>query len=211
MRFIVDKRNYIILFIIIVLLGFIFLFPKRKPFIKTYNTHGMITITIYDKINGKKIDNNIKKICKNYKKDSDIDDINDNYDLEGAYIVKNIISFFKKEGIKKFIINENGDISVGNNYDGGIYTISINDPLNGDILKTLKIKNKSMATVNYEGDYDSTIVLHKDNVKALALSYYLSNKGVEEAKGICKKYSCEFYYLKGDETYMSDGFKKIIK
>ncbi|MBR3897863.1 MAG: FAD:protein FMN transferase [Bacilli bacterium] len=211
MEFIIDKRNYIILFIIIVLLGFIIFFPKRKPFIRTYNTHGMITITIYDKINEKKIDNNIKNICKDYTKDNDVDDINDGYDLEGAYIVKNIISLFEKEGIKNFIINENGNISAGKNYNGGTYTISINDPLNGDVLNTLKLKNESMATVNYEGNYDSTIVLHKDNVKALALSYYLSNKNFEEAKDICKKYSCEFYFLKDDETYMSEGFKKIIK
>lgn len=72
MKKIIDKRNYIILFIIIILIIWILFFNKQTVYIKSFNYFGnTITYEIYDKVNHKKVDNDINNIYKAYTKKVD--------------------------------------------------------------------------------------------------------------------------------------------
>ena len=65
---IIDKRNYIILFIIIILIIWVLFFSKTKTYIKTFNFNGEnITFKIYDKVNHKKLTKDIENIYKKYE------------------------------------------------------------------------------------------------------------------------------------------------
>ena len=69
---VIDKRNYIIFFIIIVLIIWVIwsiFFHKNKAYIETFNYFGEeITFKIYEKVNHKKITDDINNIYKKYDK-----------------------------------------------------------------------------------------------------------------------------------------------
>lgn len=68
---IIDKRNYIIFFIIIVLIIWVvwsLFFHKREPYVETFNYYGEeITFKVYDKVNHNKLTNDINNIYKKYE------------------------------------------------------------------------------------------------------------------------------------------------
>lgn len=65
---IIDKRNYIILFVIIILIIWVLFFSKTKTYIKTFNfNEENITFKIYDKVNHKKLTKDIENIYKKYE------------------------------------------------------------------------------------------------------------------------------------------------
>ena len=69
MKFLVSKRNYIILLVIVLLVIWILvnLLGKNEIFLKSFNSlDEPITIKVYDKINEDKVSNDIDKILKKF-------------------------------------------------------------------------------------------------------------------------------------------------
>lgn len=123
------KRNYVIFFIIILLI--IFLICQRtgiKEYSKTYKYFNhSIVLKIYE---NKNIFDNVDKIFK--KSDNNVQAIND------------VVNFLKKNNIDKYIINDNGDITAGRHYKNDKFKISIN--YDNSVLDIVSIKNESMVT-----------------------------------------------------------------
>ena len=66
---IIDKRNFIILFVIIILIIWILFFNKKEIYIKSFNYFDkVITYKVYDKVNHKQITDDINNIYKKYEK-----------------------------------------------------------------------------------------------------------------------------------------------
>lgn len=66
---IIDRRNYIILFVIIILIIWILFFNKKEIYIKSFNYFDkVITYKVYDKVNHKQITDDINNIYKKYEK-----------------------------------------------------------------------------------------------------------------------------------------------
>lgn len=93
---IIDKRNYLILFIIVILLVWILFFNKKEIYVKSFNYFDkVITFKIYDNVNHKQVTNDINNIYKKYE----------NYDFKGkltddekALIEYGKILYFKTDG-----------------------------------------------------------------------------------------------------------------
>lgn len=65
---IIDKRNYIILFIIIVLIIWILFFNKKEIYLESFEYFGeVITYKVYDDVDHKKLTDEINKIYKKYE------------------------------------------------------------------------------------------------------------------------------------------------
>lgn len=281
---ILDKRNYIILFIIIILIIWILFSGKKEYYIKTFNYFDeTITISIYDKVDYKKTTKDINDIFKNYninldsinkyennlieygidiyKKSNGYIDITSgklienlkeekeynfktkideikiknnklvkkidfNFDsIIGSYATKDVIDYLKENNIKKYIINENGDIAVGEYYSKGKFSLSINNPKTNEVLYIVNLENKSMATRNSEGfksymvnpktnkienKYDSVVVIANDNLTANMLVNTLYLMDEKEGKDFIKKYDAEALWI-DDEITKTDGFDKYIK
>lgn len=207
MKYIIEKRNYILLFVIIVLLFIIIFYSKRSAFVKSYKVDGLITVVIYDNIDRNFVDRGIKKILKkNYKiQDYEID-VSD-YKVDGALKVLKIMSFFSKNKIKYYMINENGNVSVGSKY-GDKYSVSLN--LDNDVLDIVSLKNESLESVKYSSLYDGVFVIDKDNVRGYILANYLSGLELSKAKEECDYRKVNAYFIKDGDVYMTDGFKKFI-
>lgn len=192
---IIEKRNYIILLFIVILSVWILLPKERHPFVKSFNyKKQLITIVIYDNINQKKMKKDIKKICNNKEKD-------DNDILSGSYKAKKIISYFKKNNIKKYIINENGNISVGKRYNKNKYNISINNPKDNSIVKIVKLEYQTMAT-HSDGE-NSISVISNDVIKANTLKYELFDIDINSAKEIVKKNNVKVIWYRNDEILIA--------
>lgn len=190
MKKIIEKRNYIILIIIIVLLFWIFN-NKNKTFVESFDLNDkVLTVIIYEKIDDKKVINKIEKICDKWEKSKK------KVNYLNSYAVKELIDYFNKTGIKKYLINEDGNISAGKRYKNDKYSVSILNPKNGDILRIVKLENESMVTV--KDDNNSVSVIYKDNAEAFRICTELFNLGVDEGKKICGELKCEaFWYIDG--------------
>lgn len=210
MKVLIEKRNYIILFIILILLLFLFM-KKDEVYIETFKfDKNVLTIMIYDKIDEKKITKNIDEIChKDYNKNVIKNDDRVNYnELYSGHIALKIKEFFRSKNIKKFIINENGDITVGKRYKDDSYKISINDSEN-KILKIVRLENKSISTIR--DDENSISVIGDDIIKNKEYKYLLNSLSIEEGKKFIKgKDIYVLWYIDGNIT-MSDGFEKYVK
>ena len=281
---ILDKRNYIILFIIIILIIWILFSGKKEYYIKTFNYFDeTITISIYDEVDYKKTTKDINNIYKNYNINLDsinkyekslieycidiykksngyiditngklienlkeekeynfktkIDDIkiknnklvkkiDFNFDsIIGSFVTKEVINYLEENNIKKYIINENGDITAGEYYSKGKYALSINNPKTNEVLYIVNLEDKSMATRNSEGfksymvnpktnkienKYDSVVVIANDNLTANMLVNTLYLMDEKEGKDFIKKYDAEALWI-DDEIIKTNGFDKYIK
>ena len=100
---IIDKRNYIILFIIIVLIIWVvwsMFFHKREPYVETFNYYGEeITFKVYDKVNHNKLTNDINNI---YKKYDDIDLSGKLDEDEKTLVEYGKILYYKTDGYVRF-------------------------------------------------------------------------------------------------------------
>ena len=279
---IVDKRNYIILFVIIILIIWVMwslFFGKNKPYIESFNYYSeTITFMVYDDVDHKKLTDEINNIYKKYedmdfdgelsedekslieygkilyyktdgyidvtdgelisnlkdgkeydfksdieKLDSDnlSDDISLNFDsIIGSY-------YFKQNDIKKYVVNENGDIAAGDYYDDGKYAISINKPNSDEVMDIVYLENKAMATRSKsdefesymvspksskkENKYDSVIVIANDSLTAnmLVNSLYIMDK--DEGEKLVLDYNGEAMWVNGDDVDMTDGFVSYLK
>lgn len=278
---ILEKRNYIILFIIIVLFIWILFFNKREIYLKSFNYFNeTITYKIYDnidknkvtkdindiykkytnynkKLNQKKLNENMNSLLeygkllyyntngyiditsgdllkniKNNKKytfTSKIDKIGKekiNYNFENiisAYATNDVIYYFKQNNIKKYIVNQNGDITVGKRYNKDKYKISLLD--NEKLMNILKLENKSVATrksgkfksymVNpktskKEEKYEMVVVIANDNLTANMLANTLYLMDIDSGKDFIKKYNASALWKTNGETYQTDNFKNYI-
>ena len=290
MKYLIEKRNYIIIFVIIILIFWIFInLNSKKIHLKSFDFNGkIITIKIYedinegavykkindiysyfenyeDKLNGK-LDNKMKSFIEYGKvlynktfgnvditsgdlldklKDNDkylfstkINDldissnmlknkINFNIDnIVSSYATSEVIDYFKDLKIKKYIINDDGNIIAGERYNNGKYKCSISDSLNKKVLKIVNIENESMYTLNNSDDlkgymvnpkkgviekrYDTVVVISKDNLTANMVASNLYLLSIDEGKEYAKRYNSEALWHYNNEIYMTDNFSKYI-
>lgn len=286
---ILDKRNYIILFIIIILIIWIIFFNKNEPYMETFNYYGEdITFRVYDKVDHKKLTKDIDNIYKKYEDvdnlsgevdedekslieygkiayyktygyiditsgellkhlknneeydfkseienvivedDKLVNDINFNFDnIIGSYATNDVLYYFKQNDIKKYIVNENGDVTTGDYYDNGKYTVSINNPNTDEILAVVELENKAIATRNKSDDfqsymvnpktskkenkYDSVVVVANDNLTANMLVNAIYLMDLDEGKNLISEYPAEALWIKGDQIIKTDGFDNYVK
>ena len=286
---ILDKRNFIILFIIIILIIWIIFFNKNEPYMETFNYYGEdITFRVYDKVDHKKLTKDIDNIYKKYedvdnlsgKVDEDekslieygkiayyktygyiditsgelpkhlknneeydfkseienviveddklVNDINFNFDnIIGSYATNDVLYYFKQNDIKKYIVNENGDVTTGDYYDNGKYTVSINNLNTDEILAVVELENKAIATRNKSDDfqsymvnpktskkenkYDSVVVVANDNLTANMLVNAIYLMDLDEGKNLISEYPAEALWIKGDQIIKTDGFDNYVK
>lgn len=187
---IVDKRNYIILFIIIILIIWILwalIFNNNEAYMESFNYYGeTITFKVYDKVNHKKLTNDINNI---YKKYENVNDLNgelsedekalieygkilyyktDGYiDVTSGELLKNIKdgkSYEFKSEIEKLNIEDDKlteDISF--NFDNIIGSYATNEVLyyfkQNDITKYIVSENGDIVTGEYydDGEYKVSI------------------------------------------------------
>lgn len=183
MKSIIDKRNYLILFVIIVL-SFFILFNKEEIYVNSFNKDDKnITVMIYENVGN--ISKDLKKIIDNSKNDVI------------AYDIKN---YLKSKNIHKYLINEDGDITAGKRYGKYKYKISINDPHDGKVLKIVSLENESMVT--YKDDYNCTCIIGKDIVKISNIKNNIDKNDYNDM---------EVLWYKDGKITMTDGFKKYTK
>ena len=280
---IIDKRNYIILFIIFILIIWILFFNKKEIYLESFEYYGeVITYKVYDKVNHKKLTDEINKIYKKYENinfagkldekdkslleygkilyyktdgyvdvtsgellkklkdgenydfksdieklnNNDIDDINFNFEnIIGSYATNEVLYYFKQNDITKYIVSENGDITTGNCYDDGKYSVSINNS-DGSILDIAYLENKSMAirfkldefksymvnpkTSKKQNKYKMVAVIANDNLTANMLANTLYLMDVDEGKKMIHDYNAEAMWVI-DETIKTDGFDSYLK
>ena len=280
---IIDKRNYIILFIIFILIIWILFFNKKEIYLESFEYYGeVITYKVYDKVNHKKLTDEINKIYKKYENinfagkldekdkslleygkilyyktdgyvdvtsgellkklkdgenydfksdieklnNNDIDDINFNFEnIIGSYATNEVLYYFKQNDITKYIVSENGDITTGNYYDDGKYSVSINNS-DGSILDIAYLENKSMAirfkldefksymvnpkTSKKQNKYKMVAVIANDNLTANMLANTLYLMDVDEGKKMIHDYNAEAMWV-SDETIKTDGFDSYLK
>ncbi len=213
---IIDKRNYIILLVILFLIIWILFFSKNKAYIESFNYEGeVITFSVYDKVNHKKLTADINNI---YKEDVDFDDLKDiakkmdtDYEsIKVSYVIDMVLDYFKENGIKKYIINESGNIIAGKHYNNGKYKVSISNPNTDEVIGIAILENKAMATEN-DGLYDSVVVICNDNLMAKALANRLQSLDIDDGRVLAKKYECEVLWLDGEEIIKTASFDKYLK
>ena len=159
----------------------------------------VLTVIIYEKINEKKVINKIRNICDKWNEKKS--------DYSNSYAVKDLIKYFDKSGIKKYLINEDGNVSAGKRYSDDKYSVSVMNPKNGDILKIVKLENESMVTV--KDDKNLVSVIHKDNAMALKIGNKLFDLGMDEGKKICAKLKCKAIWYNNGEVFESEKINKV--
>ena len=232
MRIIIEKRNYIILFIILLLIVWIF-FSNRKAYVKSFNFNGItITYVIYDKVNSDKISKNIDEIYEIYKRKAldkkekkYIFNQTDGYFDEtekymACFSTDEVLKYFKYVGISRYMVNIDGDVILGDKYSNNKYSVSIHDPADNSILKILYFNNKALSSTNYfdnlknlkgiRKDYDMISVLCDDIVTSNLISNYLYYLSIEEGKKVLLKNKCDGLWYKGSKIYTSSNFSKYF-
>ncbi len=219
MQFIIERRNYIILILIFILSFWIICLKNDRIFLKSYNFKDKtITIVIYDRVNVKKVSNEIKKIYKKYEKIKDLSTLNINGELLDKADKMNVIfsfstnevtKYLKKTKIYKYIINADGNIITGKRYGNDKYNISINDVNSDKVLKIVSLENESMVTINNE-KYDSLVVIGSDIINTNLVGEAIKSLSVEDGKAIALKYNCEVLWYFNNKISLSKNFSKYI-
>ena len=132
-----------------------------------YNkTFGNVDITSGDLLD--KLKDNDKYLFSTKINDLDISSnmlknkINFNIDnIVSSYATSEVIDYFKDLKIKKYIINDDGNIIAGERYNNGKYKCSISDSLNKKVLKIVNIENESMYTLNNSDDLKGYMLILK--------------------------------------------------
>ena len=180
MDFLKKNINYIILviiFILLIIIGVLY-FTKEKESVVTFKNDGVRLLKIYTNKNENKI----------FKKIENITDTNE------------IVKTLKKEGISKYIINNNGVITAGNHYGDGKYSVSIIK--DGKVMDIVYLENETLYIVE---DNDSLAAsINKDYEKAKEeANKVLENKGLNE--------DAASYLIENNNKKMTKTFKKYLK
>ena len=196
-----------------------------------YKTDGYVDVTsgkLLENIRNDKDYNFKSEIEKVEIKDNKlVNDIDFNFEnIIGSYATNEVLYYFKQNDIKKYIVSEDGDITAGDYYDKGEYSISINKPNSDEVLYLINLENKSMATRNTvskfksymvnpktskkESKYDGVVVIADDNLTANMLVNSLYLMDMDEGKKLVNDYHAEALWI-NDEITMTEGFDKYIK
>lgn len=232
MKKIIEKRNYIILFIIIILIIWI-LFSEKRVYVKSFNfKDALVTYVIYDNVDENKITNNIERIYKKFEKkslsekeknlifsetDGYFDEIR-NYFV--SYSTKEVLKFFDSYGIKKYMVNVDGDVILGDRHLDKNYLVSIHNPNDNSVLKIISLSNKSLSTVRYYNelkslkgsrrDYDMVSVICKDNITSNIISNYIYYLSIEEGEKVLSRNNCDGLWYKNNRIITSSNFSKYF-
>lgn len=277
MKKIIEKRNYII-FCLVILLGVGVLLIKKPIQEQTHNYYAFgesVIIKIYDNKDSSKIFKEIETIYEKWDKaykslyskekiTSDMSllldygkklsretngllDINinllvkkieENYDMQdylnpinidsliGSYVANEVQTYLKKNNIKKYLINQNGDIITGDHYNKEKYSISIHDA-EDKVIKILYFTNKSLSvkgntdmfqpymvnpiTEKKSGENKIVAVISNDIKEADMLSRVLYLLSIKEGQEFIKKYTAEALWYSEDEIITTEGMKKYLK
>lgn len=226
MKLLIQKRNYIIIFIIFILLIWI-INNDEKAFIKSYDYKGdYITINIYEKERYEKIDKKIKNIIKSFKLNKEklkndlkkydeyfekqgLEKIDvDSKKIENAYLTEQIIKYFKKNNIKKYIINNGGNISAGLRYSKNKYSISLYDDFDS-ILDIISLENESLTHLDLD-EYNYLFCIGNNSVDTIIVNYYLYKLDISEGKKFARNFKTHAYWIYNNKNEYTDGFKKHI-
>lgn len=170
-------NKIIIIIILILLISILYLhFTREKEYIKSFD-NGTKIIKIYS-------NKNIKSIYQKIEEENNNDKI------------KKILN---KNGVDKFILNNNGNITAGKHYSNEKYLVSlIYDDKIEDIVQ---LENESMYI--YEKDNFFVVAINDTLKKAEEdVVDYLSSKKLNEDKSV---------YVIDEDKNMTINFKKHIK
>ena len=206
-----------------------------------YNkTFGNVDITSGDLLD--KLKDNDKYLFSTKINDLDISSnmlknkINFNIDnIVSSYATSEVIDYFKDLKIKKYIINDDGNIIAGERYNNGKYKCSISDSLNKKVMKIIKLLQRAglelfviqrhLVLLNsddlkgymvnpkkgvIEKRYDTVVVISKDNLTANMVASNLYLLSIDEGKEYAKRYNSEALWHYNNEIYMTDNFSKYI-
>ncbi len=181
MKKIIEKRNYIILFVIIVLIIWIMFFNKREIYLKSFNYFDeTITYKIYNNIDKNKVTKDINDIYKKYENYNA--KINNNINDENIYslIEYGKLLYYKTDGL---IDITSGDL-LKNMQKGREYTF------------TSKIDKIGKETINY--NFENIICAYATNdviyyFKQNDIDKYIVNENGDIKVG--KKYNKDKYKI----------------
>lgn len=141
---------------------------------------------------------------------STVYDVNNDAYLTG-YLSKKVQEYLKKKNITSYILNLNGNISVGKHYKDEFHTAVLN-PISNQVVDVIKDDCVSIYTVggnttSVEGNYyvpvidfntkypynyhQAVTVVSKDSKLSNMLSYKLYSMNIEDGKNFLKGYEVE--------------------
>lgn len=146
-----------------------------------------------------------------------------------GYATKEASAYLESQGIKTYLINAGGNVSVGDYYQSGYYKIGIMSPITNESFITLKVTNKAIVTSgSYERYYEydgvryshiidpntkypanymqSVTVISDDSALADALSTTLFLMPIDEGQLFIKDYEVDAIWFANDGTiYKTSG------
>lgn len=160
---IIDKRNYIIFFIIVVLIIWVVwsvFFHKRGPYVETFNYYGEeITFKVYDNVNHKQLTEDINNIYKKYENVNKLSgEVNED---EKSLIEYGKIVYYKTNG---YVDVTKGEL-VKNIENGREYNFQTE-------IENIKVEDDKLVN-NISFDFDDVIGSYATNE---VLYYFKQNK-----------------------------------
>ena len=164
------------------------------------------------------------KIKNNFVELLNEDVIIDLGSIAKGYITDKLNDFLILHGLKEFLIDSRGDIRISGNLE---HVIDIQHPRRkGDVLKSVKVKNKAIATSGdykqYYGKYKNSHIINSNEIisvtviadslwkaDALATAIFVSDEN--KIKKLIKKYKdCSFFIVKNKESLEYNKFGEFI-
>ena len=150
-----------------------------------------------------------------------------------GYASEKVKELLELKGYKKYLINAGGHVIAGSHYNNEKYKIGLEDPIEKNIYKIIKLTNKSVVssggynryyefdnkkfshiidpeTLYPKEDLLSVTVITEDSIYADVLSTYLSLLSVEEGLEIVNNLDNveAIFYLEKDNIKYSEGIKQ---
>lgn len=191
-------------------------------------SNGLIDITTDELITKVKDDEEFEFVSSMDKLDFNDKQTLNNINIDsyiGSYATNEVINYLKKENINKYLINEDGNINVGDHYNDGKYKISINDA-DGKVVDIVNINNSSMAVKGNTNTFKSymvnpltskkedgnklVVVIDDDVNEANMLSNILYLLSVKEGKEFIQDYDAAVLWQVDDKIEMANNFKKYL-
>ena len=199
---IIDKRNYIILFVIVVLIIWLVwsvFFHKNEPYIETFDYYGEeITFKVYDKVNHKQLTEDINNIYKKYENVNELSGkVNED---EKSLIEYGKIAYYKTNG---YVDVTKGEL-VRNIKDGKEYDFK--SEIENVIVEDDKLVN------NISFDFDDVIGSYATNevlyyFKQRKITKYIVSENGDVAAG--ERYGKDEYSVSINKPD-SEGVLEII-